>query len=373
MNRRQIYIRLLVHFLFYFMIALALIFVLPKVAVFFLPFLFGWVLSMIANPLVRFLEQHIRLVRKHGSMLVIISVIAIIGAAVYGLCIVAVREVSAFITDLPELYDEFKSQMLIMSENLSELFKNIPSASEHIQDFTKRMPEALTGSVLSNSDLAAFSTASHAFHSVADSLLAIIMAFLSAYFFTVEQDTIVQMISATMPKAVKKHMDIIINTFVRAIGGYFRAQMKLAVVVFIILYIGFKLIGVKYSCLLASVVAFLDFLPVFGTGFVLWPWAVVDVIIGEYAEFVALLVIYLLCQLLKQLLQPKMVGDSIGMTPLATLIFLYSGYKIKGLLGMLIGIPVGMILVNFYQMGMFDILINDIKAVAHDLEENYWK
>lgn len=371
MNRRQIYVRLLVHFACYLLIALALVFVLPKVAVFFLPFLFGWVLAMIANPLVRFLEKHIRLVRKHGSMLVIIGVIALIGAAVYGLSVVAIREVFAFVADLPELYEEFKSQIFMMSENLSDLFKNIPFVSEHLQEFTKKMPEALTG-ILSNTDLPAFSTASHAFHSVADSLLGMIMAFLSAYFFIVERDNIIKMVSALMPNAVKKHVDIIINSFVRAVAGYFRAQMKLAVVVFVILYIGFKLIGVKYSCLLAIVVAFLDFLPVFGTGFVIWPWAIVEVIIGEYAEFIALLVIYLLCQLIKQLLQPKMVGDSIGMTPLTTLIFLYSGYKIKGFLGMLIGIPVGMILVNFYQAGMFDVLIEDVKNVARDLAENYW-
>lgn len=372
MNRRQIYVRLLVHFLFYLMIALAVIFILPKVAVFFLPFIFGWILAMIANPLVRFLEKHIRLVRKHGSMLVIIGVIAIIIAAIYGLSVVTVREVSSFITDLPELYEEFKRQILIVLESLADLFKNIPSVSEHILKFTERIPEAVTG-ILSNSEFEAFSTASHAFHGVADSLLALIMVFLSAYFFTVEQDNILKMVSLKMPKALKKHVDIIINTFVHAVSGYFRAQMKLAVIVFIILYIGFKLIGVKYSCLLAVVVAFLDFLPVFGTGFVIWPWAIVDVIVGKYGEFIALLVIYLLCQLIKQLLQPKMVGDSIGMKPLTTLIFLYSGYKIRGFLGMLLGIPVGMILVNFYQAGMFTVLIEDIRAVTHDITEHYWK
>lgn len=372
MNRRQIYVRLLAHVIFYLLIALACIFLLPKAAVFFLPFILGWLISMIANPLVRFLEKHIRIVRKHGSMLVIVGVIAIIVAAIYGLGVMAFHEISSLIRDLPEFYDKFKVQATVISEHLSTLLKNIPFMSENINNLTWDMPETFTG-ILSDMDIPAFSTASHAVHSVADWFLAIIMVFLSAYFFIVERDNILCKISILMPETLKKHVDMIRNSFVRAVGGYFKAQLKLAVVVFVILYVGFKVIGVKYSCLLAIVVAFLDFLPVFGTGFVIWPWAVVDLILGEYVEMAALLVIYFLCQLIKQLLQPKMVGDSIGMAPLATLIFLYSGYKIGGFLGMLLGIPIGMILLNFYQAGVFDVLIQDVTMVVEDLAEHYWR
>lgn len=372
MNRRQIYVRLFVHLLCYLLIALACIFILPGFVVFFLPFVLGWIISMLANPLVRFLEKHIRIVRKHGSMLVIIGTIAIIGAAIYGLGVMAFREVSSLIEDLPQFYEEFKIQLSVLSDNMGALFRNIPSVSESIQDMIQNMPETVSG-VFSNTDSAAFMTATHAFHSVADVILAVIMVFLSAYFFIVERDNILKNVSAVMPEIVKKHANMITSSFTRAIGGYFRAQMKLALIVFVILYIGFKIIGVKYSCLLAAVVALLDFLPVFGTGFVIWPWAVVDLLLGEYMETVALLVIYVLCQLIKQLLQPKMVGDSIGINPLFTLIFLYSGYKIGGFIGMLIGIPVGMILMNFYQTGVFDVLIEDIKMVSADLLEHYWK
>ncbi len=372
MNRRQIYVRLFVHLLCYLLIALACIFILPGFVAFFLPFVLGWIISMLANPLVRFLEKHIRIVRKHGSMLVIIGTIAIIGAAIYGLGVMAFREISSLIEDLPQFYEEFKIQLSVLSDNMGALFRNIPSVSESIQDMIQNMPETVSG-VFSNTDSAALMTATHAFHSVADVILAVIMVFLSAYFFIVERDNILKNISVRMPEAVKRHVDMITDSFRRAIGGYFRAQLKLAFVVFLILYVGFKLINVKYSCLLAVVVAVLDFLPVFGTGFVIWPWALVDLLVGEYVELAALLVIYALCQLIKQLLQPKMVGDSIGMAPLVTLIFLYSGYKIGGFLGMLIGIPVGMVLLNFYQAGFFDVLIEDIRMVSVDLLEHYWK
>ena len=374
MTRRQIYTRFLVHILFYLLICLFCIFVLPRLAVFFLPFIIGWIISAIANPLVRYLEKHIKLVRKHGSMLVIIGVIAIIGAAIYGLGVVAVREVFSLVDDLPAIYEEFREQFAVLSVHLEELLKNVPlfSGNNNIEDVSGGLPEAFSD-FLGGAKLPTISTASHAFHNVADGLLMAIMVFLSAYFFIVERENILKAISAAMPETLRKHVEIITDSFVKAVGGYFRAQLKLAVVVFAVLYIGFKIIGVKYSCLLAIVVALLDFLPVFGTGFVIWPWALWSLLVGDYMKVAALLVIYVLCQLIKQLLQPKMVGDSIGMAPLTTLIFLYSGYRMGGFLGMLIGIPVGMVLINFYQAGAFALLIEDIKNVSKDLEEHYWR
>jgi predicted PurR-regulated permease PerM len=135
------------------------------------------------------------------------------------------------------------------------------------------------------------------------------------------------------------------------------------------MFIGFEVLKVGYSFLIALGIALLDVLPVFGTGAVLWPWAVIDMISGNYLRAIGLVIIYLICQIVKQILQPKMVGDSIGLHPLATLIFMFIGYKLYGVFGMIIGIPIGMVLVNMYRIGMFERLIRGFKIIAHDLNE----
>jgi predicted PurR-regulated permease PerM len=84
---------------------------------------------------------------------------------------------------------------------------------------------------------------------------------------------------------------------------------------------------------------------------------------------VGLMVIYLICQILKQVLQPKMVGDSIGLSPLATLFFMYIGYRLYGIMGIILGVPVGMVLVNLYRSGMFDRIIKGFKIIVHDINE----
>ena len=92
-------------------------------------------------------------------------------------------------------------------------------------------------------------------------------------------------------------------------------------------------------------------------------------IAGQYKQAIFLGILYLVCQVIKQILQPKMVGDSIGMNPLAALFYMFIGYRFGGLLGMIVGIPIGMILVSLYQEGMFDSFIKGMKIIVHDINE----
>ena len=71
----------------------------------------------------------------------------------------------------------------------------------------------------------------------------------------------------------------------------------------------------------------------------------------------------------RQLLEPKLIGDNIGMSPFETLVFMLIGYRLAGVLGLIIGIPVGMILIECYREGMFDNYIRGIKILAHDINE----
>jgi predicted PurR-regulated permease PerM len=135
------------------------------------------------------------------------------------------------------------------------------------------------------------------------------------------------------------------------------------------MFAGFEILQVGYSFLIAFGIALLDVLPVFGTGAVLWPWALIEMISGNYIRAIGFVVIYLICQIVKQVLQPKMVGDSIGMHPLLALLSMFIGYRLYGVLGMIIFIPIGMVLVNMYRIGMFERLAKGIKIIARDLHE----
>ena len=124
------------------------------------------------------------------------------------------------------------------------------------------------------------------------------------------------------------------------------------------------MIGIHFSILLAIGIAFLDFLPFFGTGTALIPWAVYKFMVGDYRMVVALVIIYVVSQLVHQLIQPKLVGDSIGLNPLFTLVLIYIGYKIGSVLGMIFAVPVGMIVLNLYKAGAFDYILDDVMLLT---------
>lgn len=158
--------------------------------------------------------------------------------------------------------------------------------------------------------------------------------------------------------------DLMKRSLKRAVGGYFKAQFKIEVFVYLELLIGLSVLGVDYAILIALGIAALDFLPFFGTGAVMVPWAVIKLLSADYKMTIGLLIIWGGGQLLRQIIQPKIVGDSIGVAPIPTLFLLYIGYRIGGVLGMILAVPVGIILQNMNEEGLFDTTKNSIRILT---------
>lgn len=367
MKNPNIYKKIAIDLILTIVIVLLLIFVAPKLIAFFLPFVIGYVIALIANPLVKFLEKRLKIVRKHGSAIVIIVVLALIIGALYLIISVLVRESISFITDLPNLYENLNLQIKEVQNNLQGVYKAFPLG---IQKFIDNLGDNIGSYVnvfVQKMELPTISDAGLLVKNAAEFLFMMIITIMSAYFFVAERERMSLQLKKILPETWGDKVKMISDNFKLAFGGYLKAQFKIMLVITIILFAGFEVINVGYAILLALGIAFLDFLPFFGTGAVLWPWAVVELVSGNYFRTVVLLIIYLICQIVRQILQPKLVGDSIGISPLETLIFMYVGYKVKGLLGIIIGIPIGMILVNFYKSGAFDGIIEDIRYITNDI------
>ena len=363
------YAKIILNFLLAVGVLLVLFLMVPKVLGFFLPFVIGWIVAMIANPLVKFLEKKVKLLRKHSSAIIIILVIGAIIGLLYLTVSMLVKEIKLLAGDLPHILEYMELQLTQLSIQIEDWSRDMPLAVQQIVtnlientdfNFTEYKPRE---------DLFTFTVASNLAQNIAEVFFMIIITILSAYFFIAKRDELMESIKKSMPKSIVEGWYFIYGNFTKAVGGYFKAQFKIMLVLAVIMFVGFEVLVVPYSFLLALGIAILDFLPVFGTGAVLWPWAVIDMLTGNYFRAIGLIVIYLICQITKQVLQPKMVGDSIGISPLNTLFFLYIGYKLYGVVGMIFGVPVGMVVVNLYRVGMFDRIIRGFKIIIHDLNE----
>ena len=368
-DRMKLHLRIIVNFLTFLLLLWLVFSLFPKVLFFFLPFVIGWVIALIANPLVRFLERRIKLRRKFSSAIIVVLVIGAVVGVLYLLLAGLFRELRQLVKDLPSIIESSG----VFIENIGrEIQLATASLPDNISNTVDDIVVSIGGNLsdyIKNISLPSLDTAGNIARNVADVLLIILISIISAYFFIDKRDDIVENVKKRIPMSINSHYNMVIDNFKTAVGGYFKAQFKIMFIVALIIFIGLEILDIKYSMLIALGTAFLDFLPVFGTGAVLWPWALYSVIIGDYPKAVGLMIIYLICQIIKQVIQPKMVGDSVGISPLSTLVFMYIGYQLYSIIGMIIAIPIGMVIVNLYRAGMFDRLIKGVKIIVHDINE----
>lgn len=372
-DRKDLHRRILVNLGVALAGVLFLIFVVPQLVRFLMPLIVAWIVAMIANPIIRFLEKRIKIMRKHGSALVIILVLAALIAAFYGLAVLVASQFSSWGTELPEVYDSVTQNLQHLFRLLHQKYNIIPADVKLAFDQRENMldsyiQKAIDG-LLKMVKSGSLSKVSSLASSLMDFLVYAILTILASYFMTVEKDHFTKLLQEKTPAGVQRIWDKIKKIFIRAIGGYFKAHFQIMIVIFFITVIPFAFMGISYSGLLAVVIAIVDFLPFFGAGTVLVPWAVYRLVTGSYTYAAILFVIYVVVLIVRQALEPKLIGDNIGTSPFETLVFMLVGYRLAGMLGLIVGIPVGMILMECYREGMFDDYIRGIKILARDINE----
>lgn len=340
----------------------------PKLLRFFLPFVIGGLIAAIANPLVRFLEKRIKIRRKHSSAVLIVGTLALVILGGYALVSALGRELMAFVGELPELWASLEGDFVRIEINIESLLTRLPGdVQSSLMGATSNLSESI-GALAAKLGEPTLGVVGRVTKSLPSLLVNTVVTLVSAYFFLADREQVGQLFRKWIPKAWMTAFEVVKSNTKRIIFGYFAAQFKIMLVVLVVLYVGFKILGVKYSFLIALGTALLDVLPVFGTGFVLWPWMVFEVLSGDLGMTVGLALIYVASQGFHQAVQPKLVGDSMGMNPLYTLVLLFLGFKFYGLGGMIIAVPIGMIVEDLYRGGMFDGLIENGKLLGQEIQ-----
>ncbi len=350
----RIYLKVVLNLLTALAVVLSCIFLLPKCIWFFMPFIVGWLISLIASPVVLFFEKKLKVRRKAMTAVVIVAVLAVVVLLVYMLITKLVKEGVNFVNELPNIWNSILKEFNKVGANLQGVYNRMPADMQATVDNIIVELGNYANGIMDMSELPAFEAVGNAAKQIPDIFLNMVICLLSAYFFVADKGYMAAVAEKYVPASVRYHLDLIRRSFRNAVGGYFRAQFKIECWVYILLVIGLMILEVDYAFLVAFGIAVLDFLPVFGTGTVMIPWAVIELLSNNYRMMFGLLAIWLIGQLVRQVIQPKIVGDSIGMDAIPTLFLLYIGYRVAGVLGMILAVPIGIILVNLYEEGAFD-------------------
>jgi len=341
-------------------VVLLILFLLPKLLVFFAPFIAGGVVALIAGPLVRFFEEKVKIKRKAGSAFVIIVVIGLVVLAIYLLGSKLIDQIAGLLQALPDMWQSMETDFEEISKNLSTLYGGFP---KDLQDTIASLADQINswvGDLFSRLSSPTITAVGNFAKQLPTVIISIIMCLLSAYFFVAERGTIGIWLRRHMPEAIQERYQLLRNSIRKAVGGYLKAQLKIEIWMYLLLVIGLSILKVDYALLIALGIAILDFLPFFGTGTVMVPWAIVKILSTDYKMAVGLLVIWGVGQLARQIIQPKIVGDSIGVAPIPTLFLLFIGYKAGGVFGMIFAVPIGLIVFTMYEEGAFETTKNSV-------------
>ena len=359
---RVVILKIIGDFLLVLLAIVFFIFFVPKLVVFFMPIVLGYVISLVANPIVRFLEERIKIMRKHGSAIVIVCVIAIVSLVVYGAIYMLINQVNNIISELPVFMIKVEQKLDEIITRMDEMIASMPSG---IKGYMISIKEGLTSdNSLLNMD-GSFKMAKTTIISVTNMFLYMIFTIMSAYYFTAERDSILCRIRLCMPGYMMSNIRMVMHNFKKILGDYLKVQVKIMIILIIVLYLGLSIFGIKYSLLYAIVIGVLDLLPLLGIGAILIPWALGAFILNEVLLGIELLILYLICVTIREVAEPKMFGKSIGLSSYTTFFLLYIGLKLGGVIGVIFAIPIGMIVINLYKAGAFKVLIEDVKYLYY--------
>lgn len=341
--------------------------VVPRLLSFFMPFVVGWIIALIASPIVRFLEERLKIKRKAGTAVVIVVVIALIIVLGYFLSAFLIEQITGLMNDLPFMWESLQKEMNSMEGTLGAFFAGMPGELQSGWSNLIGSMEIYLSSLLTGGNAPDMRWIGDMAQKVPNIFVGTVMGFLSSYFFTAERSGMHNFLQDYMPKGILKYWNMVKKSFSSAVGGYFKAQFKIEGIIYVLLAIGLMILKIKYAPLIAVLVAIVDLLPVFGAGTILLPWAAFRFFGGDYKTTIGLLIIWGVAQVVRQMIQPKIVGDTLGMPAIPTLFLLFIGYKAAGVLGMILAVPIGIILLNMYQSGVFDTVVNSVRILCNGL------
>lgn len=334
-----------------------------KITIFYIPFLIAYLISVLVDPIIKWINKKTSLSRKTCSIIVLITIFAIIIALIAWGSINLISETTNLLKGLNTYLEKAMNFVAektskidltqILSQDVINIFEN--TTNDYLNSITDYLKNLLT-------KLLNYIT------SIPSMFINVVITILATYFITSDKfyilDRMEHHLSKKMVGKIMKHTREITSS----LGGYLKAEITLSIITFMIVLTGlniFYLLGmeVEYPILMAILIGFVDALPILGAGSIMVPWAIILFVSNRNSLAIAIVGLYILTIVVKQFLEPKIVSKNIGIHPIFTLISMYTGFKIIGVIGLLVGPIILIILKNVFSeildKGLVNSLIED--------------
>jgi sporulation integral membrane protein YtvI len=348
--------RKILKFLLIFACIMLTIFLFFKSIKYLAPFFIAYIIAAMMEPLVRFITSKTKLSRKIVSAVTLVCVMALLGFI--------------FFIAISRILIEIKELMHTTPYFITELYRNVDLINTGSSKFIIGLPVGLTKFIRSGiaSSFNSMETMLNGIFksifsyavSLPSALVFIIITILSTYFISSGRNDIKRNIKSKIPEDLYSDFSGMKSGVFSSLIKLMTAYMIIMGITFTELFIGLSILNVRYSIILAFLICLVDILPVLGTGTILMPWAVYELIIGNTKMGASIFFLYIVILIVRQIIEPKIVGHQIGVHPLISLMSVYVGLKLLGTVGLLLGPIIMIIIKNTYSILYQDKSIQEI-------------
>lgn len=313
------------------------------------PFLLALVVAIFLEPLNQLLMKKFRTNRLVAATIssslftiILIGLIALLGVKV-------VAELIAFFKKVPNYFENANSMVDDLMIQAQSLYQNFPPDTiETLENWLMGLTSTLTKMVgtLSNSVIAFAS-------SIPGMFIFFIVFLVAVYMMSFSLNTMKTTVLSLFDEKSQPKVNELLNNLKKSIFGFLRSQFILSALTYIISLIGLLILDIKYPLAIALLIIVVDIMPILGTGSVLVPWGSYLILTGNVYMGVGLIVLFLVITVFRRIVEPKILGDSVGIGSLSALISLYVGFKLVGVIGVFIGPLVVIIYMAARKAGLF--------------------
>ncbi len=310
------------------------------------PFVFAFLISSSIIKPSRLISKRFKLPQKLVSIVMVLIFYGIIGFLFSLVGIKIYTAVSKFVSNLPSLYGTTIEPFLnsIFSFMGEGIYSLDPSLVMRLDSFSSELISSL-GEFIKTVSMKAVSSVSSSAANVPSFFIKFLIMIISTFFISADYENINKFIVKQFPE---KWMEVLIQAKRYVVGTLFSCVKSYAIIIcitFIEITIGLTILGVKNSVTIAALIAVFDIIPALGTGGIMIPWGIYMIINDRLSLGIGLLCVYIVVTIVRNFLEPKLVGSQIGLHPVVMLMGVFVGVKLFGAIG-LFGLPIFISLIN---------------------------
>ncbi len=333
------------------------------------PFIIAFVAASLVEPIVRFLVSKVRLPRAAASTIGIILLLIVFFVVAAFISVFIWKEGKGLILRLPSYIAAIAEHIKHLMQNDTGIFSHLSDESiakvmDYVAnyDYSTLFTGTIGGSVLGY--------AGNMVIQIPNVLVFCIVTIVSSFFMSISFPKVKSFILAQFKPQQQNLIIDIKKTFFSTVGKYLRSYSILMFITFAELLIFFLIFGFEPALPLAFLISIVDILPVLGVGTILIPWSLVSLLTGAPWRALILICMYIVITIVRQVLEPKVIGDHVGMMPILTLFCIWVGLKLFGFLGMFL-IPITVVILkNLQENGKINLWKTTLEEKIEKEESN---